>query len=161
MRIPLALVCLVVGCSGGDLTLPADPVPADPAALSILSGNDQRADAGDLLEEPLVVQVLDSDDNPVPGTAVEFDFVGDVPGAVVDPALATTDEEGRAVAFVRLGTEDGEQLILARVAGTASPDLSVRFSAVALGSNGGGGGKKDNEGKGHGGGDEDDDGDDG
>jgi hypothetical protein len=154
MRIPLALVCLVVGCSGGDLTLPKS---ADPVALRILSGDDQRADAGDLLEQPLVVQVLDSDDNPVPGTAVEFGFVSDVPGAVVDPALATTDDEGRAHAFVRLGTEDGEQLILARVAGTASPDLSARFSAVALGSNDGGGGKKDNKGKGNGGGDDDDD----
>jgi hypothetical protein len=128
MRIPLALVCILVGCSGGDLTLPANPV-----TLRIVSGDDQRADAGDLLEEPLVVQVLDSDANPLPGATVEFGFLGDVPGAALDPPLTTTDDEGRAEAFVRLGTEIGEHLIIARVPGTASPDLSARFSAVALG----------------------------
>ena len=131
MRIPLALVCLLVGCSGGDLTLPDS---ADPVTLVILSGDDQRADAGDLLEEPLVVQVLDSDTDPVPGTTVEFGFLGDVAGAAIAPAVTTTDDEGRAEAFVRLGTESGEHLIIARVTGTASPDLSARFSAVALGS---------------------------
>jgi hypothetical protein len=152
MRIPLALVCLLVACSGGDLTLPTDPI-----TLNILSGDDQRADAGDLLEEPLVVQVLYSDRTPVPGATVEFEFLGDVPGAAIDPPRTTTDDEGRAEAFVRLGTETGEQLIIARVADAASPDLSAQFSAVALGSNGGGGGKKDNKGKGHGGDDDDDD----
>jgi hypothetical protein len=157
MRIPLTLVCLLVACSGGDLTLPDS---ADPVTLRSLSGDDQRADAGDLLEEPLVVQALDSDANPVPGTTVEFGFLGDVPGAAIDPALTTTDDEGHAEAFVRLGTESGEHLIIARVAGTASPDLSARFSAVAVGSNGGGGGRKDNEGEGHGGDGDDDDEDD-
>ena len=154
MRTPLALVCFLVGCWGGDLTLPDSP---DPVTLRIFSGDDQRADAGDFLEEPLIVQVLDSDTNPVPGTPVEFAFLGDVAGAAIDPAVTTTDDEGRAEASVRLGTESGEHLIIARVAGTASPDLSARFSAVALGSNGGGGGKKDNKGKGHGGDDDDDD----
>ena len=157
MRIPLTLVCLLVACSGGDLTLPADGTPpADATALRILSGDDQRADAGDLLDQPLVVQVVDADTNPVAGAAVEFEFLGDVPGAAIDPPLTTTDADGRAEAFVRLGTESGEHLIIARVPGAASPDLSARFSVLALGSNGGG--RKDNKGKGHGGdGDDDDD----
>lgn len=162
MRFSVALVCLLAGCSGGDLTLPdsADPVTPRPVTLRIVSGDDQRAEAGDLLDEPLVAQVLDSDANPVPGTTVEFEFLGDVAGAAIDPAVTTSDAEGRAVAFVRLGTESGEHLIIARVPGTASPDLTARFSAVALGSDGGGGGKKDNKGKGHGGDDDDDDHDD-
>ena len=92
-----------------------------------LSGDDQRADAGDLLEEPLVVQVLDSDRNPVPGTTIEFGFLGDVAGAAIAPTVATTDDEGRAEAFVRLGTESGEHLIIARVTGTRLP-ISVRAS---------------------------------
>jgi hypothetical protein len=154
MRVSTIAVCLLVGCSGGDLTLPDS---ADPVTLRIVSGDAQRADVGDLLAQPLVVQVLDSDANPVPATRVEFGFLGEVPGAAVDPALATTDDEGRAEAFVRLGSETGEHLIIARVAGTASPDLSARFSVVALSSGGGGGGKKDDEGKGHSGGHDDDD----
>ena len=153
MRVSTVAVCLLVGCSGGDLTLPdsADP----PVTLRIVSGDGQRADAGDLLAQPLVVQVLDSDANPVPDARVEFGFLGEVPGAAVDPGLVTTDDEGRAEAFVRLGSETGEHLIIARVVGTASPELSARFSVVATSS--GGGGKKDDEGKGHNGGHDDDD----
>ena len=82
---------------------------------------------------------------------------GEVPGAAVDPGLVTTDAEGRAEAVVRLGSETGEHLIIARVVGAASPDLSARFSVVATSSGGGGGGKKDDEGKGHNGGHDDDD----
>ncbi len=154
MRVNTVAVCLLVGCSGGDLTLPDS---ADPVTLRIVSGDGQRADAGDLLAQPLVVQVLDSDANPVPDARVEFGFLGEVPGAAVDPGLVTTDDEGRAEAVVRLGSETGEHLIIARVAGTASPDLSARFSVVATTSGGGGGGKKDGEGKGHNGGHDDDD----
>ncbi len=152
MRVSIAAVCLLVGCSGGDLTLPAS---ASPAVLTIVSGDDQRADPGDLLEQPLVVQLLASDTTPVPGASVEFGFLGDVPGAAVNPALTTTDDEGYAEAFVRLGTESGEHLVIARVVGSASPDLSARFSVVALSGGGGGGGKKDEKGKGHGGDDDD------
>ena len=154
MRVSTVAVCLLVGCSGGDLTLPDS---ADPVTLRIVSGDGQRADAGDLLAQPLVVQVLDSDSNPVSDARVEFGFLGEVPGAAVDPALVTTDDEGRAEAFVRLGSETGEHLIIARVVGTASPELSARFSVVATSSGGGGGGKKDDEGKGHNGGHDDDD----
>lgn len=152
MRVSTVAVCLLVGCSGGDLTLPDS---AHPVTLRIVSGDGQRADAGDLLAQPLVVQVLDSDANPVPDARVEFGFLGEVPGAAVDPGLVTTDDEGRAEAFVRLGSETGEHLIIARVVGTASPELSARFSVVATSS--GGGGKKDDEGKGHNGGHDDDD----
>ena len=154
MRVSTVAVCLLVGCSGGDLTLPDS---ADPVSLRIVSGDGQRADAGDLLAQPLVVQVLDSDANPVPDAGVEFGFLGEATGAAIDPALVTTDDEGRAEAFVRLGSETGEHSIIARVVGTASPDLSARFSVVATSSGGGGGGKKDDEGKGHNGGHDDDD----
>jgi hypothetical protein len=153
MRVTIAAVCLLAGCSGGDLTLPGS---ASPAALTIVSGDNQRADAGDLLEQPLVVEALAADGTPVPGASVEFGFLGDVPGGALDPALTTTDDRGRAETFVRLGTESGEHLVIARVAGTVSPDLSARFSVVAL-SGGGGGGKKDDKGKGHGRDDDDDD----
>src|SRR6186997_536521 len=128
MRVSTVAVCLLVGCSGGDLTLPDS---AHPVTLGIVSGDGQRAVAGDLLAQPLVVQVLDSDANPVPDASVEFGFLGDVPGAAVDPGLVTTDAEGRAEAVVRLGSETGEHSIIARVVGAASPDLSARFSVVA------------------------------
>ena len=149
MRVTIVAVCLLAGCSSGDLTLPVSP-----AAVAIVSGDGQRADAGDLLNQPLVVEVRATDGSAITGARVEFGFLGDVPGGAIDPAVATTDADGRAEAFVRLGTESGEHLIIARLAGTDSPDLSARFSVVALNEGGGVGGKKDGKGKGHGGDDD-------
>jgi len=158
MRVSVAVLALLVGCSGGDLTLPDS---AEPVTLKILAGDGQKADAGALLQQPLVVQVLGADSTPVLGARVEFGFLGDVPGAGVDPPLVTTGDDGRAEAFVRLGTVTGEQLIIARVAGTTSPDLSARFRAVAQAGDGDGGedddgGDNDGPGGGDGGGDDDD-----
>src|SRR5215210_6084349 len=100
-----AATCLLtLGCSGGDLTLPAAHQPAE---LMIVSGNGQRADAGALLEEPLTVEVLDGSSQPVRGAPVQFGFLGDLPGAALDPASVLTDANGRAAARVRLGEVPG------------------------------------------------------
>jgi len=159
MRVSFALACLLVGCGAGDLTLPDSSSP--PVALTIVSGDGQRADAGTLLEEPLVVRVLDDDSSAVIGASVEFGFLGEVPGAGVDPGVVVTGEDGTAEAFVRLGTISGTQMILARVVGAAAPELSARFRVIALGSGDGddGRGPGNGNGKGKGGGhneDEDD-----
>lgn len=146
MRIAVAAACLVVGCSGGDLTLPGQ---SEPNSLVPLSGDDQRAKAGTVLDEPLVVQVLDEGSQPVAGATVEFSFIDDIPDAGLDPATVATDRSGRASAVVRLGSVTGEQLIVARVAGSVSPDLSAHFRAVATGGKG--------QGDGGGSGDDDDD----
>ncbi|HET7041936.1 MAG TPA: hypothetical protein VFI13_07945, partial [Gemmatimonadales bacterium] len=80
---------------------------------------------------------------PIPGTAIEFSFVGDPAGAVLDPAVTTTDSSGLASAAVRLGQESGEQEIVARVTGT---DLSASFTATATSKGKGGhGGHGDGE----------------
>jgi hypothetical protein len=134
-----AALVLSLGCSGGDLTLPG---ANEPAALMIVSGDGQRADAGTLLEEPLTGQVLDGSSQPVRGTPVLFNFLGDLPGAALDPSSVLTDENGRAAAMVRLGDVPGEQVIVAQVTNSQTPDLRARFSATAVSPNGNGGGKK-------------------
>jgi hypothetical protein len=141
MRITASILTLtlVVAC-GGDLTLPGGPSGvAEPDRLRIVDGDGQRAQTGELLDNPLVIEVVDSGQAPVPGTPVEFRFVGDPAGAVLEPASALTDSTGQASAFVRLGLESGEQEIVARVTGTASPDLSASFTATALADKGKGG----------------------
>jgi hypothetical protein len=145
IHVVVAAACLVVGCSSGDLTLPGQ---TGPNSLVPLSGDDQQAKAGTVLDEPLVVQVLDESSQPFAGVTVEFSFISEIPGAGLDPATVSTDENGRASAVVRLGSVTGEQLIVARVAGSASPDLSAHFRAVATGGKGkgGGGGVGDSEG---------------
>jgi hypothetical protein len=124
-----AALVLALGCSGGDLTLPGSN---EPAALTIVSGDGQRADPGALLDQPLTVQVLDGSSRPVGGTPVQFSFLGDLPGAALDPASVLTDANGQAAAIVRLGDVAGEQIIVAQVTNSQTPDLSARFSATAV-----------------------------
>ncbi len=142
IRVAAAAACLVVGCSGGDLTLPGG---SEPNSLVPLSGDDQRAKVGEVLDQPLVVQVLDESSQPFPGATVEFSFVGAVPGAGLEPSTVSTDASGRASAVVRLGSVTGELVIVARVAASSSPDLSAQFRAVATGGKGKGGGGGDGD----------------
>jgi hypothetical protein len=141
------LIAVLVGCSAGDLTLPGQEQPASvqPAVLIVVSGDGQRAEAGTVLDEPLTVQVLDDSSRAVPNTPVQFQFLGELPGAELAPASVLTDAEGRASAVARLGEPTGEQVILAEVVNTQLPDLSVRFSATAVDPHG-----KDGEKKGEG-----------
>ena len=129
-----AVMLTLAGCSGGDLTLPrpGQSDPDQPAALKVLSGDDQRADVGTVLDDPLTVQVLDERSQPVPGIRVQFSFLGEVTGAALDPASVETDEAGRAEATVRLGDLPGEQVIVAAVADTELPALRAQFSATAV-----------------------------
>ena len=133
MRIPTSILvlCFTAACSG-DLTLPGGgpdgPGAPEPDRVRIVDGDNQQARTGELLNDPLVIQVVDTGQAPVPGTTIEFSFVGDPAGAVLDPAVTTTDSSGLASAAVRLGLESGEQEIVARVTGT---DLSASFTATA------------------------------
>jgi len=130
-------VVLALGCSGGDLTLPS---AGGPAALSIVSGDGQQAAAGAVLGEPLTVQLLDGSARPVSGIAVQFSFVGDVPGSGLEPASVVTDQNGQAAAVARLGRVLGEQVIVAQVASTSNLRASFSVIAVPHGGNDGGGG---------------------
>ena len=154
LRMGAAVVMLtLIGCSGGDLTLPGpgESGPDQPAALKVLSGDEQQAEVGTVLDDPLTVQVLDESSQPVPDIRVQFSFLGDLSGAAIDPASIVTDAEGRAAAVVRLGELPGEQVIVAAVANTQLPDLRARFSATAVPPSGGDGDKKGGKGNGNGG----------
>jgi hypothetical protein len=141
---------LTLACSGGDLTLPSSD---EPATLMAVSGDRQRAEAGTVLDEPLTVQLLDGSSRPVRGAPIQFSFLGDLPGAGLDPASVLTNEQGQAEAIVRLGETLGEQVIVAQVTNTQISDLRARFSATAVPPDGKDGGKK-GEGSGPRGGDD-------
>jgi hypothetical protein len=135
-------------CSAGDLTLPESD--RTPATLRVLSGADQRAEAGSLLPEPIAVQLLDDRAEPVGQARIVFGFAGEVEGAVIEPASALTDDAGRAAAFVRLGDTPGEQLIVAQLADANAADLRARITVTATepdDDGNGGEGKKGGRGK--------------
>ena len=140
----LVLGTALIGCGGGNLTLPDD---GSPAALVAVEGNGQEARVGSRLEDPLVVKLTDASSRPIAGVAVVFQFRSD-PDAQVDPAEAATDSAGRASAKVRLGTSTGLHEVEARVASV--PQLSATFVVTAIapgkgGKGGGHGGDEDDE----------------
>ena len=146
------LITLLAGCAGDGLLLPRDGAPAE---LRMVSGDQQRALAGDPVEHPLIVEALDGAGRPVPGAVVVFEFVEPPSGAELAPANTETDSAGRASAEVKLGTPAGDQSVTARLDDPAS-DLSVQFQLTALQPRGGGG-DEGGGGDGGGGGDDDDD----
>jgi hypothetical protein len=149
--VPILLSMPAAACGGDDLTLPG---PGEPAALSIVAGDDQRGPLGEALADPLVVQLVDSEGLPVEGRAVVFRFTDEMPDAAVDPASAPTDAEGHAAVRARLGRREGSQGIEALVA-VPGEDLRVRFRLTAMPVDDGGAGgpaPPPNEGNGGGGG---------
>jgi hypothetical protein len=147
----LLAIGVLTGCSG-DLTVPGggpagDPEgPSSPALLQVVAGDDQRAETGAVLDQPLTVRVVDDSARPVAGVAVRFGFLGEAAGAALDPDAVLSDTEGRAAAIVRLGDTPGEQLIIAAVDNTLIPALRTTFTATALPAHGGGHGHdKDHE----------------
>jgi hypothetical protein len=141
-----AFMTLVAGCAGGDLVLPEDGAPA---VLRMVSGNQQRAPAGEPVKDPLVVEALDGAGRPVPGAVVVFEFVEPPSGAELEPANTETGDDGRAWAEVTLGTPVGDQSVEARLDGPVN-DLKVQFRLTALQRGGGGGDGDDDDGNGKG-----------
>jgi hypothetical protein len=131
-------------CSG-DLVLPGDDSSGDdsPAALTPVSGNGQEGTIGSRLD-PLVVLVTDASSQPIQGVAVEFQFDGNVPDAVLTPR-AITDSNGEAAAAVRLGTEAGPITVLAQVAQASELQATFGLTAVTKGKKTGGGRDRDDE----------------
>ncbi|HJR51700.1 MAG TPA: Ig-like domain-containing protein, partial [Gemmatimonadales bacterium] len=127
----LALAALTASC-GGDVTLPN---PGEAANLRIFDGNEQVGPVGAALAEPVVVRVLDTEEQPVLNQ--EVDFVIASGGGSVEPATAMTNADGLAAATWTLGPGAGAQELLARTTqGGSGTLLEVRFSATGVAGSG-------------------------
>jgi hypothetical protein len=133
----LPLVALVAGlllavaslrCGHGDLQAPPE---VDPAAITVVSGQDQSGVVGDVLPDSLVVQVSDAEGNPVPGHAVAIVVVTGGPGASVAPDRVTTDAGGRAATSGVLMHAVGPWMAEARVTDRVGRTLVARLHATA------------------------------
>jgi VCBS repeat-containing protein len=126
--IAFALSTAAAGCGGDGIVLPNE---SKPAAITVVSGNDQSAAVGVPLLKPLVVRVADALDRPVEGQAVGFTI--DVGGGQISPASATTGPDGTASATWTLGGAAGQQRVKATVSGDGIPaGLLVSFNATAV-----------------------------
>ena len=137
----LPLLAGLAGCGGdGDpppITPPDPPDPTGPAALSLVSGGDQRAFAGDALSDPVVVRLARSGGAAVAGATVAFQVVSG--GGSANPATAVTGADGRASTRWALGTGAGAQTLAATAEGSrieatahsAGPSVCDRSPRVA------------------------------
>ncbi len=113
---------------GTSVTFNATANPGAPAAIVIISGNNQTGTVGQALGAPLVVEVRDASNNPV-GAGVGVDFAIATGGGSVSPTSTTTNASGRAQTTWTLGTTAGGQTATAAL--TAAPGTSVTFNATA------------------------------
>lgn len=99
-----------------------------PSLLYAVSGDNQSATAGTALAAPLVVGVVDSHRNAVPGASVSFTATG----AAVTPASAQTNAKGQASAQVTLGNAAGPVTVTATVNGIAAVTFHLTATAHPL-----------------------------
>lgn len=104
--------------------------PGVPRNAVIAYGDQQAANAGNLLPQRLGVRVTDARGTPVPDVEVRFHVVGG--GGVVAPSRVQTDTAGYASTQWRLGGAPGDQHVAVLV-----PDIDdalLTFDATALSS---------------------------
>ncbi|MFC0605860.1 hypothetical protein [Winogradskyella pulchriflava] len=99
-----------------------------PTSLTIESGNNQTADQGQLLEEPLKVKVTDALDNPMPFVPIYFSVTaGD---GNLDEESVITDENGFAQVLWTLGDNTNPQTVEATVKKANGTNIdTVTFNA--------------------------------
>lgn len=124
---------ILVACLAGAVGCSTEPSVVDedesPAEMEVVSGNDQVAEQGTLLPDPVVVRVLDSAGAPVPGTVVQFEVVEG--NGTVAGGTRTTNTSGVAEEQWTLGPDTGSvHRLVARVSST-DPDITTSFTARA------------------------------
>jgi mono/diheme cytochrome c family protein len=100
------------------------------AALVEVGGSKQAAAVGMTLEQPVVVQVNDSQGNAVQGAAVFFEGAS---GVGLNPAAALTDASGQVSVEVALGGIPGRYQLLAYTQDKAGKRIELRLDEIALG----------------------------
>ena len=103
-----------------------------PRRLVMVSGDGQQGPSGEPLDGPLVVEVRDQYDNPLPGVRVAF-AVSQGDGKLGESFTLeqpTTDASGRTEVVLTLGPDPGTNLVEATVPGLKA----LTFGATGIGS---------------------------
>jgi mono/diheme cytochrome c family protein len=125
------LGCMVAlaGCSRPK-TAPAPQGTAHGVALVEVSGGKQIAQAGMVLDQPVVVQVNDAQNNGVAGAAVVFRGPA---GVNFNPASGLTDSSGQFSTVVALGGVAGRYAIRATTTDASGKTIELKLEEIALG----------------------------
>lgn len=98
-------------CARKLATVRPAPLTVAPARTGFVSGTGQRGRVGTRLALPLVFEVRDTANRPVPARALTLSGYH----ARVEPTQAVTDSNGRVVAFVTLGQQAGPAHVAAKL----------------------------------------------
>jgi PKD repeat protein len=115
--------------AGSPVTFNHTATPGSAARVNIVSGDGQQAAAGTRLPEPLVVQVLDAENNPIVGIAVAW-IVGAGDGSPA-PQTSNTDTQGQASTQWTLGGTPGRNTLSAVVSGVGVALFNATATKVA------------------------------
>ncbi|MGV3709038.1 MAG: Ig-like domain-containing protein [Gemmatimonas sp.] len=111
LRAATSVLVLLAACGGESSTGPS----AAPAAIKVVSGNNQTGTVGAALAQPLSVNVTAADGKPVSGATVAWDVS---PGnGTTSSASSRTDGNGNASVTWTLGTNAGTARVTAQVGG--------------------------------------------
>jgi protocatechuate 3,4-dioxygenase beta subunit len=116
----------VTGLPAVTFTVTSQTGPA--AAVEVVSGSGQSAQAGTMATLPLVVRVRDASGNPIAGTVVTFATVN---GGSLGSAQPTTDAQGRAQTTFTTAPQAGTQAVTATVTGLAAASFTITAQAGA------------------------------
>lgn len=130
LPIGVVLVLAAVGCSHRPAPQPTPPGTATGTALVEVSGGKQAAQAGMMLEQPVVVQVNDAQGNGV--TGAEVDLHGP-PGVRFTPGLGLTDSSGQFSSVATLGGLSGRYQITATTKTKDGQTIQLVLDEIALG----------------------------
>ncbi len=118
-----AAALTVVACDNSATFSPTTPSwPVGPTRLSMISGNHQTGMAGQSLDAPFVVQVVDRHGGPVSGAVVLWNIVEgggdlpDVPKGLEKLSYETkTDGRGYVSVVLTLGPQPGRNVVESRL----------------------------------------------
>jgi uncharacterized protein (TIGR03437 family) len=116
---------------GGWVGLYLNVTPGAPAGFTLVSGNNQSAQAGTAFASPLVVKVLSSANTPLAGQTVTWSVSPAGAATLAGGASTTTDINGQTTNSVTLSAAaSGTVTVTAKVANTSLPPLPFTLTAV-------------------------------
>lgn len=126
----LALSAMAAGCSRRSPATPAPQPSAYGSALVEIGGGKQVASVGMPPDQPIVVQVNDSQGNAVAGAPVSFRGPA---GVVFAPAAGLSDSSGQFSTVVSLGGIPGRYQLVAATKNAAGKVIELKVEEIALG----------------------------
>lgn len=126
----IALALAMTGCMRHSQSAAAPKATAYGTAIVLSSGDKQIAGVGNLLGDPVVVQVNDAQGNGVTGAPV---WCTGPNGAVCNPVSGVTDSSGQFTTSVSLGGMAGRYQITAATQDASGKRVEVKVDEVALG----------------------------